>query len=91
MLHAATMLTHNQVDIEVNRIVKFCDESAPSCQVEVIPDEVGKFRIRVTDAGITLIHPDFPLDTNQLAAQSDDQLWAFLESLSNRLLKRPPS
>ena len=80
-----------EVTIAVNRILRFCSEAAPTCQVEVIPDEMGRFSVRVLDAGVTLIHPDFLLDANQLAAESDDQLWEFLERVSNRLLRRPHS
>lgn len=37
---------HNQrLEIEVNRILKFCRQSAPNCQVEIIPDKAEKFRI----------------------------------------------
>lgn len=80
-----------EMNIEGSRIQKLCKEAAPSCEVEVIPDETGKFRIRVLDAGVTVVHPDFLLDANQLAAQSDDRLWDFLERISNRLLRRPRS
>ena len=85
------MRMRHEVNIEVNRILRLCNKAAPTCQVEVIPDEMGKFSIRVLDAGVTLIHPDFVLDANQLAAESDDQLWGFLERISNRLLRRPRS
>jgi len=88
---SAEMRIRQEVTIAVNRILRFCNEAAPTCEVEVIPDEMGSFSFRVIDTGVTLIHPDFLLAANQLAAESDDQLWEFLERVSNRLLRRPRS
>lgn len=85
------MRMRHEVIIEANRILRLCNEAAPTCQVDFIPDEMGKFSISVIDGGVTVIHPDLILDANQLAAQSDDRLWEFLERASNRLLRRPRS
>lgn len=72
------------------RLAELCGKSAPDCQVKIAPSHLpGHSRLKVSDAGVDILTPDFDIPVAEWSAKSDDQLWDILESLSNRRIRRP--
>ena len=79
---------HTEMDAQTARILHFCSQSAPGCIVHIMPVGPDSFRLRVKDSGNVLIDSVAALYTYELAAQSDDELWALLEEVSHQRIKR---
>lgn len=79
---------HTEMDAQTARILEFCNQSAPGCIVHIMPVGPDSFRLRVKDSGNVMIDSVAALYTHELAAQSDDELWALLEKVSHHRIKR---
>jgi hypothetical protein len=72
------------------QLAKLCHKSAPSCEVKLIASPtLGCIRLKVIDGGISILNPEFDIRVADWCGKSEDQLWQFLECISNNRIRRP--
>jgi hypothetical protein len=72
------------------QLEQLCRKSAPNCDVKLIASPtLGHIRLRVIDGGVVILSPDSDIRVAEWCGKPEDQLWEFLESISNGRIRRP--
>jgi hypothetical protein len=85
----STTFSISALDLK-ERLAGLCRKSAPNCDVKLIASPApGHIRLRVIDGGVVILNPELDIRVAEWSAKSEEQLWGFLESISNERIRRP--